>query len=477
MSVSTSVNTRPFDWKRFPETEKFLDRMIHLVLNGNSFCATLSERMTQETGTRFLDWVDHLVLSDRPGLTSTLEQLGYTRDWQVRYGLSALVFRHDGGHFPRLVVESASGPEVREVAIKVDSVAEFSRAHDLGLDIQGYAYGPYRVGRVIGSEVSLAVVERRGYRGFEAYDGEMAREGRLAPHAARDALAARDLWAGRRRRFEDDSEGFDVTFSILERVLELCHDSTDLACHLVFEAERAYWESRNRAAQIQKQRQDRLGLGWSNHDHHTFRCSRKFFSQTMKLFQKLGFQFRERFQAGDDAGWGAQILEHPTTGIVIFADLDLATAEAGIDFSRVALQDLRQPSTIGLWVGLHGESILEAGMHHLEAQFDFAALRSQLESEFAIRTMPPFSDFPFLKQAFTEGERWTVDRRRADRLRESGSIDQAQHQKFLTEGAIGSHLENLERREGFKGFNQQSISAILQATDPRSGAGSLNTPQ
>ena len=143
----------------------------------------------------------------------------------------------------------------------------------------------------------------------------------------------------------------------------------------------------------------------------------------------------------------------------------------------MALQDLRQPSTIGLWVGLHGESILEAGMHHLEAQFDFAALRSQLESEFAIRTRPPFSDFPFLKQAFTEGERWTVDRRRADRLRESGSIDQAQHQKFLTEGAIGSHLENLERREGFKGFNQQSISAILQATDPRSGAGSLNTPQ
>ena len=37
----------------------------------------------------------------------------------------------------------------------------------------------------------------------------------------------------------------------------------------------------------------------------------------------------------------------------------------------------------------------------------------------------------------------------------------------LREGTIGSHLENLERREGFKGFNQQAVSAIISATDPR----------
>jgi len=39
--------------------------------------------------------------------------------------------------------------------------------------------------------------------------------------------------------------------------------------------------------------------------------------------------------------------------------------------------------------------------------------------------------------------------------------------KFFTEGAIGSHLENLERKQGFKGFNQDSVSAIIKATDPR----------
>ena len=56
-----------------------------------------------------------------------------------------------------------------------------------------------------------------------------------------------------------------------------------------------------------------------------------------------------------------------------------------------------------------------------------------------------------------------------DRLREGGG-DEAiarQHARFLREGAIGSHLENLQRHEGYKGFNQQAVSAIIAATDPR----------
>jgi hypothetical protein len=326
--------------------------------------------------------------------------------------------------------------------------------------------GPYRVGRISGDGTSLAVVERHGYRGFEPMDGEMARLGRMRPHATRDALAARDRWIGRKRRFDDDAVGFEATESLLSEVIDLA-GSTDLACHLIFEAEREYWQSRNRAARIQKARQDRLGLGWANHDHHTFRCSRRFFPRVIGMFENLGFVPRERFHAGAHAGWGAQILEHPTTGIVIFADLDLAPDESTHDFAHHALSELPRPGTVGLWVALHGESILEAGMHHLEAQFDFDALRVGLKVEAGIDVMAPFSDFPFLRQAFTAGERWPVARHRADRALAAGWIDAAQHAKFLNDGAIGSHLENLERREGFKGFNQQSVSAILAATDPR----------
>jgi hypothetical protein len=81
--------------------------------------------------------------------------------------------------------------------------------------------------------------------------------------------------------------------------------------------------------------------------------------------------------------------------------------------------------------------------------------------------MKPFSNFDFLKQAFTEGERWPVDHARAQRLLDQGLINAEQFQKFITEGAIGSHLENLQRKGGFKGFNQQSVSAIIEAVDPR----------
>ncbi|MHC5537966.1 hypothetical protein ACYOEI_07010, partial [Singulisphaera rosea] len=277
---------------------------------------------------------------------------------------------------------------------------------------------------------------------------------------------ARDLWQGRRRRFEDDAEGFDSAESTLARVIELT-GSTDLACHLVFEVERDYWMSRNHAARVQKARQDRLGLGWANHDHHTFRCSRRFFPRVIGMFETLGFSLRERYHAGSKAGWGAQILEHPTTGIVIFADLDLAPDEATEDFAHNALPDLSRSNTVGLWVALHGESILDAGMHHLEAQFDFDALREALLAESGIEVMKPFSDFSFLRQAFTTGERWPISRLRADRCLAQGWIDSEQHEKFLRDGGIGSHLENLQRREGFKGFNQSSVSVIIAATDPR----------
>jgi hypothetical protein len=461
-----------FEWQRWPGTEAFIDRLIETAFEGNRFAAELAGRMARETGTRFKDWVDHMVVLASPSLRKTIAALGYERQ-QMTYSVGVPVYGHPGGIFPRLalVASQGAGDEdgvtgVREVAIKVESVATFSRAHDLGLEILGYPLGPYRAASIPGECTVLFVIERRGYLGFEPFPGDLAREGRMKPHACRDALAARDLWMARKRRFDDDQEGLEATEATLVRVIEMA-GSRDLACHLVFEVEREFWQSRNRAAQVQKARQDRLGLGWANHDHHTFRCSRRFFPRIIGMFTRLGFELRERFHAGAHAGWGAQVLEHPTTGIVIFADLDLAPDEATHDFARQPLPDLPRPGTVGLWVALHGESILDAGMHHLEAQFDFDALRDGLKAEAGIETMPPFSDFPFLRQAFTAGERWPVSKHRADRALKQGWIDSEQHARFLCDGTIGSHLENLQRREGYKGFNQQAVSAIIAATDPR----------
>jgi hypothetical protein len=46
-------------------------------------------------------------------------------------------------------------------------------------------------------------------------------------------------------------------------------------------------------------------------------------------------------------------------------------------------------------------------------------------------------------------------------------ITEEQAAGFVKNGAVGSHLENLQRKGGFKGFNQKSVSVIIEATDPR----------
>src|SRR5439155_15406028 len=332
---------------------------------------------------------------------------------------------------------------------------DFMLAHRLTGEADGLPLSQFRsLTLAEESDTCLEIIERRGYRGYLV-------KKKLDPTPF---LKAQELWKTRPRLFASDQEGFARTQQILDRVIDLV--GKDLACSIVFEQERAYWQSRNRAAQIQKSRQDKLGLGWANHDHHTFRSSREHFVDLMRVLEKLGFERRERYYAGVQAGWGAQILEQPVEGIVAFCDVDLQPEETEIDFSREKLPPSPKLGTIGLWVGLHGESILESGLHHLECRFDYSLLRDQL-AELNVNVMKPFSDFPFLKQAFTEGERWRVRRERAERLRKEGLIDSKQFDQFIREGAIGSHLENLQRKGGFKGFNQKSVSVIIQATDPR----------
>jgi hypothetical protein len=110
--------------------------------------------------------------------------------------------------------------------------------------------------------------------------------------------------------------------------------------------------------------------------------------------------------------------------------------------------------------------MLSAGLHHLECQFDFDAAREQLARE-GIESMAPFTDFPFLRQAFTVGEQWPIERSHLAELVRDEWITAGQAEEFATEGARGSHLEVLERNDGYKGFNQTGISEIISRTDPR----------
>jgi hypothetical protein len=443
-----------FDWPLAYEAEALIRRRLGAFLEQNTFARQLAARMREQTGTDFFEWVDHLVLG--PDDESALLAAGLACDAEAETPNGEPAFDHPQATLPRVLLRrDRQNPSV--VAIKPEFVADFIARHSLRTKPEGEPRSRYR--RVAVSEengTQLEAVERRAYRGFVPAP---LKRGELEA-----VIQAVELFQTRPRWFADDAEGFAVAGKLLNQALKLV--GRDMACHLCFEAERAFWESRNRAARLQKFRQDALGLGWGNHDHHTFRSSREHFADLVQALTKLGFHKRERFYAGAEAGWGAQVLEQPATGIVVFADVDLLPEETELDFSTRKLPPAPKLGTVGLWVGLHGESFLEAGMHHLEARFDFDNLRDQLQRQ-SVNTMKPFSDFAFLRQAFTEGERWPVRRERVERLVQQGLLTTKQAATFLRDGAIGSHLENLQRHGGFKGFNQKAVSAIIAATDPR----------
>lgn len=448
-----------FDWPVCYEAEKYVLERLEAFVSRHEITRELAARMRDETGTLLLDWVDSVSLSAAD--EAAIRNLGFVPEPNAETPKGQHAFHHPESMLPRVILDEAHDRYPNALCLHPESVVDFMSAHGITAAIDGDPLTHFR--RVLISNEDgrcLYAVERRGYRGFIPNAAKAGRTEAL--------LKAHDLWQTRRRHFDNDDDGYALTLALIDELVAMI--GRDLACHVVFAGERIFWQRRNRAARVQKARQDALGLGWGNHDHHTFRSSRAQFLHLMQAMEKLGFERRERYYAGEQAGWGAQIMEQPVEGIVVFCDVDLMPQETKIDFSREPLTSASKLGTIGLWIGLHGESFLDAGMHHLEARFDHALCRDQLAS-LGINTMKPFSDFEFLKQAFTEGERWPVRRERAQRLLDGGLIDRGQYEKFTAEGAIGSHLENLQRRGGFKGFNQQSVSAIIAAVDPRKQAG------
>ncbi len=438
-----------FDWKVYPETGVFVNGLVAAFLKGNRFAASLSKKMYDETSTRFIDWVDHIQIPSSEYGKSDLAKVGYKKTGTCTHGD---VYRNDGTYlFPIILNEDG---EFR-VAVKPEEIESFILSLGLGIVPEGRPFSAVRRADLNkeGTFI-LSAVERRGGAGFEASNDDDIKE----------YLESVSGFMERKRIFRNDIQGIEYTKGFVEG--QCSGLGTSRAADAFFRAERLYWQRRNRAGQIQKSRQDKLGLGWGNHDHHTYRSSREHLVDLIELFEIMGYECRERYYAGAKAGWGAQILEHKECEIVIFTDVDLNEDETGFDYAHERLAERKELGTVGLWIALNGESILQAGMHHLEARFDFEKLRKDLPL-LGIKVMQPFSYFEFLKQAFTEGERWAADESRAKKVLERGAITEGQYEEFLKGGVIGSHMENLQRDNGFKGFNKASVTKIIRETDPR----------
>ncbi len=439
-----------FEWRCQPHAERIILDAVEKSIQANSEIRQLNKDLLEQTSTRLFDWLDHIVLEDSTDLKKELELAGFVQDLVEKE-----VYYHPGAQLPKIVIKRDSGPV--GLAVLVDHIADFLMVKGVFCSIIGSLFGNFRHCTYhVENHHALWLVERRGTASMQP-----SVEPTDTLHAYYQAV---EKWQTRPRSIHNEENDLNIALKLAKDLV----NSVGLtrAAWTVLEVERRYWQARNTAAQVQKSRQDRLGMGWSNHDHHTFRSSRRHFFKLVQLFEILGFRCRERFYAGEEAGWGAQVMEHPNCRFVLFLDVDLAPHEIIKDFAYQELQDLDHLGTVGLWCALHGDSIQHAGMHHLEAQFMFDNLTEDL-AKHGVNMMNPFSTFTYLQQAFTQGEMWPVDSKRLHDLLKSGLITKIQADKFLSHGALGSHLENLQRREGYKGFNQKNVSIIIQETDPR----------
>lgn len=460
-------------WEVQPAAFELVSEILQAACDHCPALDRLKRDMLSDTGTRLIDWIDHLAvpahqwdglkLGSSHSLIDRLQAAGFVPTEIAHAGTEHVSGSVDPesywvqpqGIFPK--IQASVDVTCLRVAIKVDSVCEFLLAHGWqDCVIEGASGGRMLKSMVIhNAAVQVYVVERRGWGCWNLPSDSPANIAQAAQQF--DRLRCRNRGLDQTTAFADGLKRIRAAVNAL---------GEDWACALFFQAEREYWQRRNHAARVQKQRQDALGLGWANHDHHTYRCSRDFFPQLVECLEALGVRCRERFYAGKQAGWGAQVLEQPVVGIVIFADVDLQPEELSGDFAHEGFGPLDQMGTVGLWCLLHGDSFAAAGLHHLECQFDFHAARQQLEAA-GVSSMKPFTDFEFLKQSFTAPEMWAVDSVRLERAVTQGAITRQQADQMQTQGAIGSHLEVLERNDGYKGFNQTGISDIISKTDPR----------
>jgi len=234
LKTSSSTEKR-FDWPVCYDAENYVLETLESVFERNTFARSLSEQMRRETGTLFLDWVDHLAISRQA--EPRLRELGFVPE-TVEAPPGQRVFWHPEALLPRIVINPSD--EI-VVALRVESIDAFKAAHRLSESPEGPVDSPFRrllVDRNNGA--CLEAIERRGYRGY-------------VPQASFDPgpmRKARAIWKRRPRTFENEEEGFKQTLGLLDDLIGSL--GRDLACAIVFEEERAFWQSRNRAGQVQK---------------------------------------------------------------------------------------------------------------------------------------------------------------------------------------------------------------------------------
>ena len=110
-------------------------------------------------------------------------------------------------------------------------------------------------------------------------------------------------------------------------------------------------------------------------------------------------------------------MEHPELGICVFADVDLSPEEVAGDFAheRLAPREAARHRRSLVRASRRGVSRRRHAPPRMPVRFRRRPAPARRAR--ASASMPPFTDYPHLKQAFTEGEIWRVAPSRLERAR------------------------------------------------------------
>lgn len=440
---------RRFLWRGFPKIQTFLDQNLSRFLVPTTKISlsvpvretvALHESATA-VGIRFFDLLDYIRIAVSPSAKAVIQKQGFSVQKETYQG--GKIYRHPRALFPVLVVEevrSEKASSILELGVRVDSLEHLKGVRGFSEPIQGREESSLRKMSLTDPKgYTLTFVERKGTARFEKNTPEedlgKVRKVKSLFGSYRDSHV---------RLLEDPEEGFRKTVVLIREAIALV--GKERTAYEWVQAEVLFWEKRNGAGTLQGKLQRGVGIGWANKDHITYRNSKAFFPKTIEILSCLGFEKREKLWAEE---FTAQVMEHPSLALAAFVDVDPPGK--------------KEWGTVGLWVKIHGESMLSAGLHHMAARYDFIKVQEVLKKR-GVSFRPPFSYFDDLKQVFTEGERRVISENHARHLVHEGILTEAERREYMTKGAVYSHLENIQRGNGFKGFNRQSVDKTLRDT-------------
>src|SRR5580765_2850957 len=121
------MSTLQFDWPLANDAEALLRRYITSFLAQNSFAKRLADRMRDETGTDFFEWVDHIVVS--PTEKNVLLEAGFVLDNEDETPDGEDVYENPRATLPRVMLRAGEQQNPSLIALRPEFVADFIAAH------------------------------------------------------------------------------------------------------------------------------------------------------------------------------------------------------------------------------------------------------------------------------------------------------------------------------------------------------------